>query len=155
MLLRSLFALLVVLPTLSVSAAEDSGINAGSSPFVLIARLHAVSGAADQVVALSRAVDQKVEQGEPGMLLHTFDADPDDPLGFIWTEVYADSQALIFHLNNPDLTAYLEAVGPLLDVFVVELYGAVSEEAVAALQSTGTPVTHYPNLLGYIRDLTP
>ena len=42
-----------------------------------------------------------------------------------------------------------------MDVFTVELYGAVSDEAVAALRATGTTTTHYPNLLGYIRDLTP
>ena len=46
--------------------------------FVLIARLHALPGQADQVVALS-AVDKKVEAGEPGMLLHTFDQDLSDP----------------------------------------------------------------------------
>jgi len=53
------------------------------------------------------------------------------------------------------LSAYLEAVSPLLDDFTVELYGAVSDEAVAALRATGTPTTRYPNVLGYIRDLTP
>jgi len=107
------------------------------------------------VIALSGAVDKKVEAGEPGMLLHTFDRDPGDSQGFIWTEVYENSEALIFHLNNADLGAYLAAVSPLLDEFTVELYGAVSEEAVAALRATGTPTTHYPNVLGYVRDLTP
>ena len=68
---------------------------------------------------------------------------------------YENSDALVFHLNNADLGAYLEAVSPMLDEFVVELYGAVSEEAVEALRATGTPTTHYPNVLGYIRDLTP
>ena len=90
------------------------------------------------MVALSAAVDKKVEAGEPGMLLHTFDQDPSDPQGFIWTEVYENSEALIFHLKNADLGAYLEEVSPLLDVFTVELYGAVSDEAVAALRATGT-----------------
>jgi quinol monooxygenase YgiN len=104
---------------------------------------------------MSAAVDTKVEAGEPGMLLHTFDRDPADPQGFVWTEVYENSEALIFHLNNADLGAYLEAVSPLLDEFTVELYGAVSDEAVAALRATGTPTTHYPNVLGYMRDLTP
>jgi quinol monooxygenase YgiN len=89
------------------------------------------------------------------MLLHTFDADPDDALGFVWTEVYSDSEALLFHLNNADLGAYLEAVSPYLDGFTIELYGAVSEEAVAALRATGNSVTHYANVLGYIRDLSP
>ena len=155
-MLRKLFFVLTLAVTglSSVVQAQD-GLPAGPSAFVLIARLHALPGQADQVVALSAAVDEKVEAGEPGMLLHTFDRDPSDPQGFIWTEVYENSEALIFHLNNADLGAYLEAVSPLLDVFNVELYGAVSDEAVAALRATGTPTTHYPNVLGYIRDLAP
>jgi hypothetical protein len=76
-------------------------------------------------------------------------------LGFVWTEVYADSEALLFHLNNADLGAYLDAVSPHLDGFTIELYGAVSAEAVAALRATGNSVTHYANVLGYVRDLSP
>ena len=153
-MLRNLFLILTLVVTgLSSAAQAQDPLPAG--PSVLIARLHALPGQADQVVALSAAVDRKVEAGEPGMLLHTFDQDPTDPQGFIWTEVYENSEALIFHLNNADLSAYLEAVSPLLDVFTVELYGAVSDEAVAALRATGTATTHYPNVLGYIRDLTP
>ena len=153
---RNLFFILTLVVTgLSLAVQARDPLPAGPSAFVLIARLHALPGQVDQVVAMSAAVDQKVEAGEPGMLLHTFDQDPSDPKGFIWTEVYENSEALVFHLNNADLGAYLEAVSPLLDEFTVELYGAVSDEAVAALRATGTPTTHYPNVLGYIRDLTP
>ena len=148
------FLTLAAVMTSSAVQAQDP-LPAGPSAFVLIARLHALPGQADQVVSMSAAVDTKVEAGEPGMLLHTFDRDPADPQGFVWTEVYENSEALIFHLNNADLGAYLEAVSPLLDVFTVELYGAVSDEAVAALRATGTPTTHYPNVFGYIRNLTP
>jgi autoinducer 2-degrading protein len=145
----------IVAVALLANVAQGQSLPAGPTAFVLIGRLHALPGEAANVIALSAAVDQKVEVGEPGMLLHTFDADPNDPLGFVWTEVYENSDALIFHLDNADLAAYLEAVSPLLDVFTVELYGAVSPEAVARLSETGTPVTHYPNVLGYVRDLTP
>jgi len=159
MVLRWILLIITLLGALSgalqVAAQDYDPLPAGPSALVLIARLHALPEQADQVVALSAAVDKKVEAGEPGMLLHTFDRDPTDPRGFIWTEVYENSDALIFHLNNADLGAYLEAVSPLLDVFTVELYGAVSEAAVEALRATGTPTTHYPNVLGYIRDLTP
>ena len=155
-MLRNLFFILTLaVAGLSSAVQAQNALPAGPSAFVLIARLHALPDQVDQVVALSAAVDKKVEAGEPGMLLHTFDQDPSDPQGFIWTEVYENSEALIFHLNNADLGAYLEEVSPLLDVFTVELYGAVSDEAVAALRATGTPTTHYPNVLGYIRDLTP
>ena len=153
---RNLFFILTLVVTgLSSAVHAQDPLPAGPSAFVLIARLHALPDQVDQVVAMSAAVDKKVEAGEPGMLLHTFDQDPSDPQGFIWTEVYESSEALVFHLNNADLVAYLEAVSPLLDEFTVELYGAVSDEAVAALRATGTPTTHYPNVLGYIRDLTP
>ena len=159
MVLRWILLIITLLGALSgalqVAAQDYDPLPSGPSALVLIARLHALPEQADQVVALSAAVDKKVEAGEPGMLLHTFDRDPTDPRGFIWTEVYENSDALIFHLNNADLGAYLEAVSPLLDVFTVELYGAVSEVAVEALRATGTPTTHYPNVLGYIRDLTP
>ena len=155
-MLRNLFFILTfAVAGLSSAVQAQNALPAGPSAFVLIARLRALPDQADQVVALSAAVDKKVEAGEPGMLLHTFDQDPSDPQGFIWTEVYENSEALIFHLNNADLGAYLEEVSPLLDVFTVELYGAVSDEAVAALRATGTTTTHYPNVLGYIRDLTP
>lgn len=159
MVLRWILLIITLLGAMSgalqVAAQDYEPLPPGPSALVLIARLHALPGQADQVVALSAAVDKKVEAGEPGMLLHTFDRDPADPRGFIWTEVYENSDALIFHLNNADLGAYLEAVSPLLDVFTVELYGAVSEAAVETLRATGTPTTHYPNVLGYIRDLTP
>ena len=155
MLLRGLLLFFMFSGASYVAASEQGPLVAGPSPFVLIARLHALPDTADQVVALSRAVDAQVERGEPGMLLHTFDADPEDALGFVWTEVYADSDALLFHLNNADLGAYLEAVSPHLDSFTIELYGAVADEAVAALRATGNSVTHYANVLGYIRDLSP
>jgi len=142
-------------PLFVMAGHHESPVVAGSNPFVLIARLHALPGKSAEVIALSGAADKAVQAGEPGMLLHTFDRDPDDPLGFVWTEVYADSAALEFHLQNPDLIQYLEAVGVLLDGFTVELYGDVAESAVEMLRATGTPTKHYATELGYIRDLTP
>ena len=155
MLCRKFVVALIILVSLPVVTQARDALPAGPTAFVLIARLHALPGQAEQVIALSGAVDQKVEAGEPGMLLHISDRDPGDSQGFIWTEVYENSEALIFHLNNADLEVYLAALSPLLDEFTVELYGAVSQEAVAALRATGTPTTHYPNVLGYVRDLTP
>ena len=152
---QKLLVVLSLIGSLSLSVQAQQPLPSGASAFVLIGRLHALPGHESRVVALSAEVDKKVEAGEPGMLLHTFDRDPEDSRGFVWTEVYENSDALVFHLNNADLGAYLEAVSPMLDEFVVELYGAVSEEAFEALRATGTPTTHYPNVLGYIRDLTP
>ena len=153
---RFIFGLIMLALGLGPSAlADHHADDDGGKPFVLIARLHSLAEQADAVLALSQVADQKVYAGEPGMLLHTFDRNPDDRLSFVWTEVYADSAALTFHLNNPDLIAYLDAVSPLLDSFTIELYGTVSEAVVAELRATGTQVTHYKTALGYIRDLTP
>ena len=127
----------------------------GEKPFVLIARLQAAPGKVAEVIALSAAADRAVKAGEPGMLLHTFDRNPDDALGFVWTELYENSAALEFHLQNPDLIEYLDAVNPLLDAFTVELYGEVSKSAVDRLRATETPTKHFKTELGYIRDLTP
>ena len=154
--IATLTALLVALISpLAVFADTADNVASGDTPFVLIARLHAMPKEADAVLRLSEAADEAVKASEPEMLLHTFDQDPSDPLGFVWTEVYANSAALIFHLENPPLQKYLADVSPLLDSFTVELYGEVSAEAINMLRSTGTPTTYFQSKFGYVRDLTP
>ena len=97
--LTTLLATLVTpLPALADTA--ESAMAKGDKPFVLIARLKVLPSAAEDVLRLSKAADEAVKASEPGMLLHTFDQDPSDPLGFVWTEVYANSGALVFHLEN-------------------------------------------------------
>jgi quinol monooxygenase YgiN len=151
-----IISLLTLLPSLTVWAdAAERSLVTGDKPFVLIARLHALPNASGEVLRLSEAADAAVKASEPGMLLHTFDQDPSDPLGFVWTEVYANSAALVFHLENPPLQKYLADVSPLLDNFTVELYGEVSAEAVNMLRSTGTPTSHFQSKFGYVRELTP
>ena len=62
---------IVALPILFISPMATQAQEAlppGPTAFVLIARLHALPGQAEQVIALSGAVDKKVEAGEPGML---------------------------------------------------------------------------------------
>ena len=154
--IATLTALLAALISpLTVFADTADNVVSGENPFVLIARLHAMPKEADVVLRLSEAADEAVNASEPGMLLHTFDQDPSDPLGFVWTEVYANSAALIFHLENPPLQKYLADVSPLLNSFTVELYGEVSAEAINMLRSTGTPTTYFQSKFGYVRDLTP
>lgn len=155
--ITSFFIALVIIISAPVGAADGSTdpSDRGDNPFVLIARLHALPNAVQEVLRLSKAADIAVKASEPGMLVHTFDQDPTDHLKFVWTEVYADSNALIFHLENPPLQDYLGRVSPLLDSFTVELYGHVSEEAVSMLRSTGTPTLHFQNKFGYVRNLVP
>jgi quinol monooxygenase YgiN len=92
------------------------------TPFVLIVRLHALPGQDEALLTLSAAVDAKVEQGELGMLLHAFDQHPNDALTFVWAEVCASSRAFEYHLQNPDLNAYLEAAGEITDAFSTALH---------------------------------
>ena len=42
------------------------------------------------------------------MLHNTFDQDPDDPLRFVWSEVYKIDDALLAHLANPVVGFYLK-----------------------------------------------
>ena len=142
-------------PLTVLADGSESAPATGDKPFVLIARLYALPNASQDVLRLSEAADRAVKASEPGMLLHTFDQDPSDPLGFVWTEVYADSAALVFHLENPPLQKYLADVSPLLDSFTVELYGEVSAEAVNMLRATGTPTSHFQSKFGYVRELSP
>ena len=138
---------------LAVSAAHHKEITIkGEKPFVLIARLHSLPEKSAEVVALSDAAEKA---GELGMLLHTFNHNPKDELGFVWTEVFENSSALEFHFQNPALVKYLSKVSPLLNSFTIELYGEVSTSAVNMLKATGTPTKHYDTKLGFIRDLTP
>ena len=88
-----------MLISLEVSAAHHKEIaTKGGKPFVIIARLHSLPEKSAEVVALSDAADKAVETGEPGMLLPTFDHNPNDELGFVWTKVFENSSALEFHL---------------------------------------------------------
>ena len=108
-----------------------------------------------EVVALSDAADKPVEAEESGIPKSTFDRNPNNNLGFVWTEVFENSSALEFHLQNPALVKYLGDVSPFLDYFTIEPYGKVSKSAVNMLKATGTPTKHYDTELGFIRDLTP
>ena len=81
---------------------------AGNTPFVLIARIQVKEGMVDECLDLAEAADKVVEASEPGMLFHNFDSDPDDPLGFTWTEVYKNSEALLSQASNPPVMEYME-----------------------------------------------
>ena len=71
-----------------------------NKPFVLIALIHVMSGNVEQYLEIAAKVDAEVENSEPGMLFHNFDADPSDPLSFTWTEVYKNDAALRVRCNQ-------------------------------------------------------
>jgi len=125
----------------------------GKNPFLLIARIGVKENMIEEYLAIAEEVDNAVQESEPGMLFHNFDKDPDDPLGFVWSEVYTDSDALIAHINNPPVQAYVEKHDELADTFEIEVYGNLSEDAISAVKALEVPFKHFKSTdVGYVRD---
>ena len=58
--------------------------NFGSdTPFMLIIRLKVRERKVAEYLDLADKTDKAVEASKPGMLHHTFDQDPKEPLGFV------------------------------------------------------------------------
>ena len=91
------------------------------TPFILLARCHVKPEFAKEHLAAARVADAGVQASESGMLHHTFDQDPDDPLMFVWSELYANDAALLAHLANPPLQKFIEEHGAMGDGFSVEV----------------------------------
>ena len=125
----------------------------GKNPFLLIARIGVKENMVEEYLAIAEEVDNAVQESEPGMLFHNFDKDPDDPLGFVWSEVYTDSNALIAHINNPPVQAYVEKHDELADTFEIEVYGNLSEDAISAVKALEVPFKHFKSTdVGYVRE---
>ena len=54
---------------------------------------------------LAKNTDEAVRESEPGMVHHTFDADPENPLCFVWSELYQNDAEFFAHLNNAPLAS--------------------------------------------------
>ena len=122
------------------------------NPFVLLARITVKEGMVDAYLEIAEEVDRAVENTEEGMLLHTFDRDPDDPHKFVWTEVYRKSDDFLFHADNPPVLDYVEKHAELATHFAIEIYGNVSNEVIEAINSREIPLKHFASTsVGYIR----
>ncbi len=122
------------------------------NPFVLLARITVKEGMIDAYLEIAEEVDRAVEKTEEGMLLHTFDRDPDDPHKFVWTEVYRKSEDFLFHADNPPVLEYVEKHAELATHFSIEIYGNVSNEVIEAINSREIPLKHFASTsVGYIR----
>ena len=125
----------------------------GNNPFILIARIHVKEGMVEQYLDIAYEVDNAVELSEPGMLFHNFDADPDDPLAFTWTEVYSNSEAFIKHDANPPVQEYVAKHAELADGFTIEIYGNVSKDVIKTINRLGIPLKHFKTTrVGYVRE---
>ena len=54
-----------------------------------------------EYLEIADKADIAVEADETGMLHHTFDQGPDNPLPFVWSEFYKNDDALLAHLADP------------------------------------------------------
>ena len=64
------------------------------TPFILIAKIKVKADKVHEYLELADKTDKAVKAAEPGMLHHTFDQDPEDPLCFFWSEAYKNDDAL-------------------------------------------------------------
>ena len=131
---------------------EDLSMD-GQNPFILIARIQVKAGMVEEYLEIADAVDKAVELSEPGMLFHNFDADPDNPLAFTWTEVYSNSNAFIKHDANPPVQEYVAKHAELADGFTIEIYGDVSQDVIETINRLGIPLKHFKTTrVGYVRE---
>jgi len=121
------------------------------SPFILIARCHVKEECLDEYMKAAEIADKAVMATEGGMLHHTFDQDPDDPLMFTWSEVYKNDAALLLHLTNPPLVKFVEQHGEMGDKFEIEVYGTLSVETKEAFSASGFPIKYFDTMFGYSR----
>ena len=121
------------------------------TPFILLARIQVKPDKVQEYLLLAAKTDKAVEDSEPGMLHHTFDQDPGNPLCFVWSEVYKNDEAFLSHLSNPPVGEYLQGHAELGDNFTVEVYGTVGDKCKDAMESTGLPLKIFESKLGYSR----
>ena len=133
----------------------------GKNPFLLIARIGlkedvTESGSlVEEYLGIAQEVDEAVYESEPGMLFHNFDMHPDGANSgkFVWSEVYLNSEALIAHINNPPVQAYVEKHAELAETFEIEVYGNLSDDAIDAVEGLGVPFKHFrTSAVGFIRE---
>ena len=124
----------------------------GENPFVILARITVKDGMVNDYLAIAEQADKAVERTEEGMLFHNFDADPDDPNKFVWTEVYRKSEDFIFHADNPPVEEYVVRHGELATQFSIEIYGNVSMAVIDKINSLDIPLKHFSSTsVGFVR----
>ena len=122
------------------------------TPFVLLARITVKEGMVNEYLSIAAEADKAVEKTEEGMLFHNFDADPDDPHKFVWTEVYRKSEDFLFHADNPPVQDYVAKHSELATHFSIEIYGNVSQEVIDKINSLEIPLRHFATTsVGYVR----
>ena len=102
---------------------------------------------------IAEEVDKETKRLESGMIFNNFDSDPDDELVFTWSEIYLNSEALIFHLDAAHAQEYVKKHDQLGDGFEIEIYGYLSLKAIRSVKNLGLPFKHFKTTkVGYVRD---
>lgn len=125
------------------------------TPFVLLCRMGVKPGMTSQLLAASKKCDDAVRAAEPGMLHHTLDQDPDDPLQFVWTKLYANDDAFVTGASNPALGEFLAKHGEIGTTCIFEVYGTVGPQCLEVMRRLAYPLKLYTSKLGYSRDGSP
>ena len=125
--------------------------NFGSdTPFMLIIRLKVRERKVAEYLDLADKTDKAVEASKPGMLHHTFDQDPQEPLGFVWSEFFKKDDASLAHLVNTPVGDYLEVHAGIIDEYIaIEFYGTVGDKVIEAMNGGGLPFKVFKSKLGY------
>ena len=124
----------------------------GEHPFIVIARVQVKEGMVDEYLEAADACDKAAEASTPGLLIHNFSADPDDPLLFTWSEVFENSDAWLMHASSAYGADYIERHFQLADGLSIEIYGDVSQEVADTCDSMSLPLKHFKNTrVGYAR----
>ena len=106
---------------------------------ILLAKVTLKEDKVSEYLELSGTTDKAVEAIEPGMLHHTFDQDPENPLIFLWSEAYKNDDPFFTYLANPAVDEYLQEHPKLIDDFTVEVYGKFEDKCLDVMKGAGVP----------------
>ena len=123
------------------------------TPFVLIARVKVKPGEVENYLKIAEEVEKEFSKTEEGMLFHNFDADPDDPNKFVWTEVYRKSEAPALSI---DLISW-DKKPKLAESIEIEIYGKLATETIDTISQAwgpaNIPFKHFKTTnVGYYRN---
>ena len=115
--MRCFFTLYIFLLLPEASHAKSATAFEGENSIILIVRISVKPGLVKEYLEIAEEVDKETKRLEPGMIFHNFDSDPDDELVFTWSEIYLNSEALIFHLDAAHAQEYVKKHDQLADGF--------------------------------------
>ena len=123
-----------------------------NNPFILIARIKVKKNKIKEYLKIAKNCGDAVRDSEPGMIIHTFDQDPDDIQKFTWSEVYKNNESMIIHINNPAVKKYVNNHYLLAEKFEVEVYGNLNSKTIRAIKNLKFPFKHFKTTkIGYFR----